>query len=351
MQNRSPGSAVAGFFIIVFLIIALIAAGAWLFSFHGVDQGTVAVVREGGIFDGRGIKEIRQPGSGAKPIGAFNHQDTLPITQRDLTEEAGQITVPTADGVNVVIDGQALFQLKTDPALVEKFYKAFGRRKWNGEDISSDEGWVNFLKIRMVPILYQSIRQTLGTYDCTSLNNTCIYVLNADTILASNDKQTQDEAAKKAKQVNVSQNLADAEEKITTAFKTNLIAGLGGEYFEGVRFQNLRVLFPGDIQTRVQAAQGKRAEVAEARLESQRKAAAAKGDADARVESARGERLSNEERAKGVEALARAYRRNPQQAQIEKIKALCGVDGNGTPKGCAGLQVLGSGSGQIINLK
>jgi hypothetical protein len=54
------------------------------------------------------------PGSSATPIGAFNHQYSLPVTQRDLTDEVGQIVIPTADGVNVVVDGQALFQLKVD---------------------------------------------------------------------------------------------------------------------------------------------------------------------------------------------------------------------------------------------
>lgn len=325
-SGQAEGLAMAvGFVVVVVGVIALIGAAAWLFSFHGVDQGNVAIVREGGPFDGRGIKEVRQPGSGAKPIGAFNHQDVLPVTQRDLTEEAGNIVVPTADGVNVVVDGQALFQLRTDEDLVTKFYKNFGRRKWDGENIGSDQGWVNFLKIRMVPILYQSVRQVIGTRDCTSLNNTCVYVLNADSILAS-DKGT-DNATKEAKKVNTEQNLSDAEARITEAFKENLKEGLGDEYFEGVRFQNLRVVFPADIQRRVQAAQGKRAEVAEAKLEADRKTEAAKGDTAVAQQEAEQIRLKS-----------KAYRRNPAQGDIDRLKALCG------PDGCQQLQVLGGGN-------
>src|SRR4051794_12969707 len=254
---RSISSMVAAGIAVIILLFVGIGFAAWLFSFRGVDSGEVAIVREGGPFDGRAIKEVRQPGSGPKPIGAFNHQDSLPTTQRDLTEEAGHIIVPTADGVNVVVDGQALFQLRTDAKLVKKFYVNFGRRTWNGSHLSDDEGWINFLKIRLVPILYQSIRQTLGTYECTSLNNTCIYVLNAESFLDNAQGGGTNKAAEKAKQVNTSQNLSQAEERITEAFKRNLKAGLGDEYFEGVRFQNLRIMFPHDIQVRVQAAQGK----------------------------------------------------------------------------------------------
>lgn len=341
MNSRSPGSALAGLVIVIVGFVALVTAGAWLFSFHGVGQGEVAVVKESGPLDGRGIKEIRQPASAAKPIGAFNKQITFPVTQRDLTEEAGTITVPTADGVNVVVDGQALFQLRTDPAKVEKFYKNFANRKWNGEDISSDQGFLNFEKIRLLPILYQSLRQTLGTYDCTSLNNTCVYVLNADSILAGSGKGT-DAAAKKAKSINTSQNLAEAEQKITTALQREFRAGLGDDYFEGVRFQNLRVNFPEQIAAKVQQAQGARADVATARLAAQKAKAEAAGDASKVIEAAKGDKRSNELRAKGIKALAKAYRDNPAQARIDQTKAFCG------PSGCDP-QAIGTGTFQQLS--
>ena len=344
-EERGEG-AIAGLFGIVGIIIVVflfIGAAAWLFSFHGVGPGEVAIVKEGGPFDGRDVKEIRQPGSGAKPIGAFNHQYVLPTSQRDLTEEAGTIRVPTADGVNVLIDGQALFQLRTDPALVEKFYRNFGVRTWGGDDLWDDAGWDNFLKIRLVPILQRSIRSVIGTEDCTSLNNTCIYVLNADSILASNEADATKKAQDQAKQANTQQNLAEAERKISEAFKNNLKSGLGTEYFEGVQFQNLRVTFDSEIQQRVTAAQGARAEVATARLRAQRVKADAKGKADATIEAAIGDRKSKEQQARGVRALARAYRTNPQQAKIDQTKAFCGP--NGCNPQAIGTGVFGSLSG------
>lgn len=320
----SNGSGIiGGFFAIVLVIVGLfacVALGAWVFSFHGVDPGHVAVVKEGGPFDGRNLKEVRQPGSGAAAIGAFNHQYNLPTTQRDLTEEAGNITVPTADGVNVNVDGQALFQLivdgndDTSKNKDIKFFQNFGLRSWNGKHLYDDDGWVEFLKIRMVPILYQSVRQTIGTYDCTELNNTCVYVLNAN-VLADTAGGT-DKASQQAKSVNTEQNLAEAEQKITDAFVANLKAGLGDEYFEHIRFQNLRVTFPADIQEKVQEAQAKRAEVATAKLEAQRKVQEAEGNTQVAAQD-----------AKQIELRGKVYQRSPEQAQIDKIKAFCGPDG------------------------
>src|SRR5436190_10546720 len=332
MRSDSPGFGgwIVGILVVIVTLFVVIAACAWLFSFRGTDSGEVCVVREGGPFDGRAVKEVRQPGEGPKPIGAFNHQNCLPTTQRDLTEEAGNLVVPTADGVNVVVDGQALFQLKTDKESVKPFYIGFGRRKWDGNDLWEDKGWDNFLRIRMVPILYQSLRSVIGSYDCTKLNNTCVYVLNAN-VLADTSAGGVDKASQKAKEVNTEQNLSEAEQKITDAFQANLKAGLG-DYFEGVRFQNLRVTFPHDIQARVQEAQSKRAEVATAKLEAQR-----------RVQEAEGVTQVAKQQAEQIRVKAQAYQSNPQQAEIDKLHALCGEHG------CQNLQVLGGSATKILS--
>jgi hypothetical protein len=44
----------------------------------------------------------------------------------------GDQTFPTRDSVQVIVDGQALYQLTSDPVKAEKFYRGYGRRKWHG---------------------------------------------------------------------------------------------------------------------------------------------------------------------------------------------------------------------------
>lgn len=326
-NDRSPSSGavatILGGVAVIVGIFVVIAAAAWLFSIKGVDSGEIAFVREGGPFDGRNVTEVRQPGSGPKPIGAFNKQDTLPVTERDLTDEIEQITVPTRDGVNVVVNGQALFRLTTDDARAKDFYLKYGRRKWEGKSLSDDEGWSNFLKVRMIPILQDTLRQTLGAYECVQLNNTCVYVLNADQALSGDPTKVQEQA----KRANNSQVLQQAQNDITELLQSKLRDGLSGDYFEGVRFQNLRVTFTPEIQQRVEAAQAKRAEVATARLEAER-----------RTQEAEGATSVARQQAEQIRLKAKAYRSNPQQAEIDKIKALCG------DSGCQQLQVLGNGS-------
>lgn len=324
-MNDSGGGFLSGIIMFVvgaFALFWIIAGIAWVFSFHGVDSGEIAIVREGGPFDGRNIIEVRQPGSGPKAIGAWNHQDNLPTTERDLTDEVENITVPSRDGVDMVVNGQSLFRLTTDPDKVKEFYRKYGRRKWDGHDLTEDAGWSAFLRLRLIPILQDTLRQTIGTYDCTQLKNTCVYVLEAEKI-ASGDKDVQD----KAKNADNTQVIQQAQDAITKLLTSKIKTGLGGEYLEGIKFQNLRPDFTPEIATRVRAAQGKRAQVAETQLEAQRVKAEAKGQADKAVESAIGDRRSNEERAKGIRALARAYRTNPAQAKIDQTKAFCGPDG------------------------
>jgi len=322
-----------GFFgglIAIVLVIAalfgLIAFGAWALSFKGVDSGEIAFVREGGPFDGRNVTEVRQPGSGPKAIGAFNKQDTLPVTERDLTDEVDSITVPSRDGVDIVVNGQSLFKLTTDPAKAKEFYLKYGRRKWDGNSLSSDEGWSAFLRVRLIPILQDTLRQTIGNYDCVQLKNTCVYVLEADKLT---DEGGSTEVQQKAKEVNNTQVIQEAQDAITKLLDAKVKAGLGGDYFEGIRFQNLKPDFTPSIAKRVQDAQGKRAEVATTKLEAQRV-----------VEEGIGKRRAKEEEAKGLNAYAKALK-DPGVAEVEKLKALCGVNGDGTPKGCANLTAIG----------
>lgn len=321
-----------GFVIVVLGIFVLIGMGALLFSFKGTDSGQICVVREGGPFDGRAIKEVRQPGEGPKPIGAFNHQDCLPTTERDSNDVIeGDPAFPTRDSVQVIADGQALFNLTTDEAKIKEFYTKYGRRKWGGEDITSEQGWLNFLQQRFAPVVLDAQREVIGQYDCIDLNNLCVYVQNPEAAVQV-DEEGKPQGTPEA--VNNTQNLSEAQKTLADKIKTKLRAAFGDDYFENVRYQNLRIRFESGVQSRIAEAQSLRTQAVNAKLEAERKKAEAKGEADRKVEIAEGERRAAAEQE-------RTYRLNPTKRSIDRIKAFCG-EGGCDP------QVIGN-VGQVIS--
>ena len=323
---RPAGALLAAGLAAVVALVCVVAAGAHAISFKGTDSGTVCVVREGGPFDGRDIKEVRQPGEGPKPIGAFNKQDCLPITERDSTDVIeGEQTFPTRDSVQVIVDGQALYQLTSDPAKAEKFYRGYGRRKWGGEDISTDQGWLNFQRQRLAPVILDAQREVIGQYACNALNNLCQYVQDPEAAVRTGRRQGTD----------TTQNLTDAQAKLAAAINAKLRAAFRDVFFENVRYQNLRIRFEPEVQRRITEAQSLRTQAANAKLEDERERAKAKGEADRKVEVAQGNRRSAFQQA-------RAYRLNPNQAQIDRIKAFCGEDG-------CDPQVIGGSLGDVIS--
>lgn len=312
---------VGGLFVVFFVISAL----AWMFSFKGTDSGEVCVIREGGPFDGRAIKDVRQPSEAPKPIGAWNHQDCLPTTERDSNDVIqGEPTYPTKDSVQVIADGQVLFRLTTDENKIKDFFRKYGRRKWDGHDLTDDAGWLAFLRTRFQPIQIESEREVVGSYDCVALNNLCQYVQSKEALTKGDVKKVEN-----------TQNLNAAADSIEKALRTKLKAAFGDDYFEDVRYQNLRIRFTGGVQRRIDEAQSLRTQAANAELEAARKVAEAKGEADKKVAQARGARAAAFQQQK-------AYKANPTQAQIDKIEAFCG------PNGCDP-QVLGGNLNDVIS--
>lgn len=326
------GAFLLGTATIVVGIIAVICLIGFLGAFKSTDSGEICVVREGGMFDGKAVTDVRQPGEGLKNIGIWNHQDCLPATERDWVlssnpheSDSGsvdEVSVPSSDAVNLKVDGQALFRLTTDPDKIKKFYKAFGRRKWDGESITSETGWINFLRIRFRPVLVDSLRQSIGSFRCVELNNACQYVQNAEETIGQG----------KVEQVNNSQNLAQAQKQISDQLVNGLRAALGDDYFEGVRFQNLRANFDPKVQARVNEAQAKRTEVATAKLEAQRQ-----------VEQAKGQTEVSRQQAEQIRLKSKSYKDNPAQAEIDKLRALCGEGG------CQNLQVIGGSTTKLLS--
>lgn len=310
---------------IALLVVAIVGLN-FLTKFKAVDQGHVCVVKQGGPFDGRSIAYVRQPGSGVKNIGLFNKQLCFPATQRNYiissdpsladSKTADNLTVSTLDAVNVGVEGQALFTLSTDPAVIKLFYKKYGARTYNGKHpYDGDSGWANFLQIYVRPALETSLREAIGGFNCTELNNTCQYVTDAQNVLK-----------KGAKQVSTTQNLQQAATRIQAQLTDNVNQILGGKFFDNIRWQfsGRGVTFSPQVQEQITQAQSKRTEVATQQLEAQRQVAEAAGQRQVAVQQAKGRLAAAKLDAAATRAKARAYRLNPAQVRIEVAKALAG---------------------------
>lgn len=311
-SNSYIGKVLAAIVGIISIIVLFVMFIGFVTSFKGTDSGQVCVIRQGGLFDGSAITGVRQPGEGPKSIGMWNHQECLPTTERDSNDVIeGDPAFPTKDSVQVLADGQALFSLTTDPDKIKSFYKKYGRRKWSGEDIITDAGWLNFLKQRFAPVVLDAQREIIGQYNCADLNNLCQYVQNPEVAV---------QAGGKVKALDTTQNLSAAQKALADKIKQKLHAAFGDDYFENVRYQNLRIRFEAAVQGKITEAQSLRTQAANAKLDAQRKVAETQGAADAKVAEAEGSRRAAFQQEK-------AYRANPTQRSIDKIKAFCGQDG------------------------
>ena len=315
----------------VLLLFVVIGGCASVSSFKGVESSEVCIVKQGGPLDGRDVKEVRQPAEGPKFIGPFNSQHCFPSNERSYTfstnaEEADAKAVdvfhtPTVDAVEVYIAGQARFRLTTDPALVEKFYRSYGNRTYDGKNAyDGGDGWSNFLEQVFRPQLQNALRDAIGTYKCVELKNTCQYVQNTEAVTEG-----------KVEEVNSSQNLAEVEKQVAEQLNTNIKNSLGEPYFEAVRFNITGVEFDDSVEQQVIEAQTKRTEVANARLEAQRA-----------TEEAQGRTAVAKENAKAIKVKASSYKSNPAQADIDKLHALCGDNG------CTNIQVVGGSVTKLL---
>lgn len=342
LLHSEKGQSDAGFMVVgiglfVLGIIAVILLIGYISSYNGTGPGEVCVVQQGGPFDGRAVKEIRQGGEGPKSIGIWNGQHCFPATQRNYivssdptagdAKTVDSVQVQTQDAQTVNVNGQALFRLNTDPAVVKDFYRKYGVRTFDGKHpYDGDSGWSNFLTIQFRPVLDNALREAIGGFNCTELNSACQYVTQADQAVKG-----------KVQKVNTGQNIAAAQQKIETQLQADLNSTLGGNYFENIRWRfsgshrGGAISFSDEIAHQIEQAQAKQTQVAQAKLDAERRVADAKGNT----------RVARQQ-AEQIRLKSKAYANNPQQAAIDKLRALCG------PNGCNNLQVLGGSATKLL---
>lgn len=271
VKVRRPGRFTAGVGAVIAFVVVLIGFLIWQNeSFGSTDGGHVAVVRNGGPFDNTRIRQVLPASSGRTNIGMYSAMHNYPTSQRFYTISSSghgdsdeSIQVPTADGVQVGIEGTAYFTLNTDAADGYRVLKAFDNKygtrtfRCTGSGAGSrhlydgDAGFSCFLDQIVSPVINNDLRVSIGDLRCADLVASCSLVQN------TSGTQTVDPA--KVGKGNV--NLAKVEQDISSSLASDLNDTLGGKFFSNVKFNLAKIDLDPAVQRAISAAQAKFAEV------------------------------------------------------------------------------------------
>jgi regulator of protease activity HflC (stomatin/prohibitin superfamily) len=307
-----PSASRVGLWIGALFVAAVLLLATSIALFSGFDKtsgGQVGVVRNGGWFDNNRIRQVIPPGSGLTWTGIASVTHKYPAQQRFYTITADTsrgdtsgvdvVTTPSSDGVDMGIEGTIYFTLKIDEKTIEAFDDKFGTRQFRGIDgalrhaYDDEEGWSTFLDAIVRPVIENDLRIQVNKFRCAELVSSCALVRNTA-------------AGQAPAPVNPSggtqnnTNIAKMQDAVNESLPKDLEDMLGGDFFEGIRFNLARVTLPKNVQDAVNKAQAAYAAVSEA----QARVAQAQADADA-----------NKKRQEGYNAC-------PSCAQIDIIKAL-----------------------------
>jgi SPFH domain / Band 7 family len=292
MRPRSRLALTVGFLVAVTAIVGLIFGIIGLGSFSRTDGGTAMVIRNGGPFDSQDIRQVLPPASPRTFTGMFSEEHPYPAQQRfydivpagDDTPGVNAYRTPTSDGVDVGLSARLNFRLNTTESVLRAFDDAYGTRAYQvpGTDQrlavwEGDAGFGAFLDVIIKPVLEETLRQQIGTVDCTELQASCALVQN------STPGQLADAAAA-GQGANNAEVLQRIQSNVQTALATNINRALGGDYLTNISFSLTGVDLPHQLRERIEAAQAEfaGASAAQARLNQ------ARLDADANAERQRG---------------------------------------------------------------
>lgn len=307
-RRRVLPTLAVGVLSLVVLIVALVGV------FSGFDKtsgGEVGVVRNGGWFDNNKIRQVIQPGSNLTWTGFWSTTHKYPAQQRYYTitadpQRGGRpgidvVQTPSADGVELGIEATIYFTVNLDASTMRSFDDKFGTRQFLGADGTlryaweGVNGWNTFFDAAVRPIIENDLRIQVNNFRCAELVSSCALVQNG-----TNPTSTPASTATTANGQQNNSNIARVQSAINDTLPGDLKSNLGGDFFQNIKFNLVRVTLPTAVQDAVNKAQAAFAAVSEA----QAKALQAQADADA-----------NKRRQEGYNAC-------PACAQIDIIKAL-----------------------------
>lgn len=305
-EHPRPRVSGRGLLVAAVLVVGLgFAAVALPTAMTKTAGGEVAVIRDGGPLSNNRVRAVIAPASGLTWIGLFSQKHSYPAQQRFYTitadasrgERAGVDVekLPTADGVEVGIEGTVYFSLNTEPAVLTKFDDKYGTRRYRGADgefryaWEDDEGWSTFLDQIVRPVISNALREEVGSVPCSELQASCALIQNGGSL------QSVNQAAGRG-----NLNISKIQDSINASLAKDFDATLGGPFIVDVRFNLAKIELPEKVQQAINQAQA---------------AFAAVTEAQARVQQAKADAQANAERQKG-------YANCPACAQIDTLKAI-----------------------------
>ncbi len=298
------GRRVGGAALVSLLAVLAIAVGSSAVT--KTAGGEVAVIRNGGPLNNNRIRQIIVPASGVTWIGFLSQKHSYPAQQRFYTitgdTARGERTgvdvenLPTADGVEVGVEGTVYFQLNLDEAALRSFDDKYGTRTYRGLDNAyrfaweNEEGWSTFLDQIMRPVISNALREQIGSTRCAELQASCALVQNAGNVQAALNAQPGSSNLK----------IAKIQDAINATLVQDLEQTLGGPFFVNVRFNLAKITLPDTVQQAINTSQA---------------AFVAVTEAQAKVKQAEAEAAANSARQKGYAAC-------PACAQIDMLKAI-----------------------------
>ena len=237
------------------------------------DVGYVGVVRNGGPFDVRTVRQVLLPGQGLTWIGFFSnspHQYPAATVNRTYTVTSDPkrgnrpgvdvVKVPTKDGVQVGVEATVFMRFVGESNLdvLRAFETSYGSRRFptpNGGELypwEGDEGFYAWLDTFFRPVLDYNLRREMGALPCAEVVSSCALVSRGAT---ASGKQPPPANAQLISR------------RISQALERDFARTIGRPYLRDFRMRIAKVTLPKGVQSAIDNAQAQFAAVNGARAE------------------------------------------------------------------------------------
>lgn len=270
-EEWSSNAFVVGVIAAILIGIILLAGGCGAAKgLRSPGAGEIGVVRNGGPFDKKDIRQILPPASGLTYTGLYSTVHYYPANQRNYiiaansqdTPGADEFKTPTKDSVNVGVDAQVYFTLNTEDKQLKAFDNKYGTRTnpYGGDryfPYEGDKGWQAMLASNLKPVVHNALREEIAQFNCTELNAQCALLKTSSSTVKSVD----------AADTNV--NFTKIQDALKTSLNEDLNQTLGGQYFSIQKVNLTGIKLPDASQTAVDEANAAKAEVSTEKYKAQ----------------------------------------------------------------------------------